>query len=302
MKLYHASLNVGTLLKYHKLFPDRKLNVLRSFGMLGSEDHAFCVKYRSKVNSLILDSGTFTLNYAKPEASSFITLNNYKNYVQTFKKYYDFYFNFDADFSDDGFETNLYNQKYLESFKLSPTPVIHDIWGPEIDYYIDRKDKYQRVALGSAQIKTEETLDYVMERFEGTGIKIHLFGNTTFEFLVNYPIASVDTAMWARMGGYGFIKYWNPKKDGKDKTDKIYLEEFIDPKGEKKVTYSNYEFRKDLDEFMSKTLNVTYQGLMGVGGADNKMLVNTHYYAQLEDIVNQIHQEKGFNTMGDAGG
>jgi len=265
--------------------------------MLGSEDHAFCVKHRDKVDSLILDSGTFTLNYAKPEATSSITLSNYKNYVQTFEKHYDFYFNFDADFSDDGFETNLYNQKYLERFGLLPVPVVHDVWGSEIDYYVDRKDKYQRVALGSAQIKTEETLDYVMERFKGTGIKIHLFGNTTFEFLVNYPIASIDTAMWARTGGYGFIHYWNPRKEGLNKIDKIYMEEFLDHDGEKKVTFSNYAFREDLEKFLLETLNITYQDLMGHDGSYNKMLVNTYYYVQLEDIVNQIHQQKGFNTM-----
>lgn len=297
MKLYHASPNLRTLLKYHALFPDRKLNVLRSFGMLDKEDYDFCVKHRGKIGSLIFDCGTFTLNYAKSEATSSITLSNYKNYVQTFEKHYDFYFNFDADFSDDGFETNLYNQKYLESFGLSPVPVVHDVWGSEIDYYIDRRDKYQRVALGSAQIRNEETLGYVMERFEGSGIKIHLFGNTTFEFLVNYPIASVDTAMWARTGGYGFINYWNPRKEGLKKSDRIYMEEFVDHDAEKKVTFSNYEFREDLEKFLLETLDLTYQDLMGHDGSYNKMLVNTHYYVQLEDIVNQIHQQKGFNTM-----
>jgi len=300
MKLYHASLNKKTLLRYHELFPDRKLNVLRSFGQLNSENSAFCKKYRDKIGSLILDSGTWTLNKAKTDMSYVITLSNYKNYAKIVEPYYERVFNFDSNFTDDGFEDNYYNQLILQDADLEPVPVVHDIYGEEIDLYIGKK--YDFVALGSSQITKVDILDYVMEKFKGTGIKIHLFGNSKFDFLTNFPIYSCDTAMWARTGGYGFIKYWNPKKDGKDKTDKIYLEEFIDPKREKKINYSSYEFREDLDEFMSKTLNVTYQGLMGADGAYNKMLVNTHYYAQLEDIVNQIHQEKGFNTMGDAGG
>lgn len=295
MRLYHASLNMWVRRKYNELFPGKKLNVLRSFGMLDSETYAFCVTHRNKIGSLILDSGTWTLNNASPEASKHITLNNYKDYVHTTGKYFDFYFNFDSNFTDDGFEDNLSNQRTLEKTGLSPIPVVHQIEGEEIGYYLSKG--YPRIALGSAQIKKVDTLAKVMDKFEGTGTKIHLFGNTKFDFLSNFPIHSCDSAMWARTGGYGYIKYWNPKKAGINKTDKIYMEEYLQAGDEKKITYSNYEFRNDLDMFLNKTLKITYQDLMGLDGAHYKMLVNTYYYVQLEEIVNQIHRLKGFNTF-----
>lgn len=295
MKLYLASLKKKVLLMYHKLFPERKLNVLRSFGQLNSENYAFCVTHKDKVGSLIFDSGTWTLNKAKIDKSNVITLRNYKNYAKMVGHYYERIFNFDSNFTDDGFEDNYYNQLILEEAGLKPVPVVHDVYGEEIDLYIDKE--YDFVALGSSQITKVDTLSYVLEKFEGTGINIHLFGSAKFEFLTGFPIYSCDTAMWTHTGSYGYIHYWNPKKDGENKIDTIYMEEFIGHEHEKKITFSNYEFRKDLEEFLLKTLKITYQDLMGSDGDCYKSLVNTHFYAQLEDIVNQIHQQKGFNTM-----
>ncbi len=295
MRIYHASLNKRTLLAHHKLFPNRKVSVLRSFGTLNHEEKDFTHKHRDKIESLIFDSGTFTLNYSKGSDIEHITLKNFINYMELFGKHYAFYFNFDSDFSDHGFETNHYNLKVIEGHGLFPIPVIHDIYGKEIPYYI--KNGYDRVALGSAQITSLETLEFVMDFFKGTGIKIHLLGNTTFDFLANFPIHSCDSAMWARKGGFGFILYWNPQKPGENKTDTIYLEEYIQTGKEKKVNFSDYEFQEDLKTYLWDTLRLTHQDLMGDEGSYNKMLVNTHYYVQLEDIINQIHLKKGFNTM-----
>lgn len=293
--IYLASLFLRVLLAYHDRFPDRKLNVLRSFGMLSHEDYAFCVKHRDKVESYILDSGAYTLNKAKSEAGHIISLENYMDYLKTFGHYFDFYFNFDNDFSDEGFENNQLNLKKLEEAGLNPIPVIHNIYSQEIEYYIDHG--YTRIALGSPQINNIYDLEFAMDKFEGTGVNVHLFGNTTFEYLASFPICTCDTAMWAKTGGYGYLKYWNPKKDGMDKTDRIYMEEYMDRDDQKKVTWFNYEFREDLEKFLLETLNITYQDLMGPDGAYSKMLVNTHYFVMIEDIVNQIHRQKGFNTV-----
>jgi hypothetical protein len=86
-----------------------------------------------------------------------ISFSNYKRHVVLFGGQYDHYFNFDADFNDDAFESNLGYQLDMEREGLNPIPVIHDIFGREIDYYIQRG--YQRVALGSKQIRTLEQLE-----------------------------------------------------------------------------------------------------------------------------------------------
>ena len=182
----------------------------------------------------------------------------------------------------------------LEYAGLYPVPVVHDIDGPEIDHYIS--NGYARVALGSSQIKSEEILAAVMSRFYGTGIKIHLMGNVSFNFLANFPIHSADTAGWARDGGYGFILFWNPQKDGVNKTDRIYLEEIIKDGPAYKTVYSTYPYKADLDAFLMTTFGLRYYDLVGPDRSKNKQLVNTYYYAQLEDIITGIHRQKGFET------
>ena len=165
MKLYLASMNLEVLLKYHQLFPQRRLNVLRSFGRLDKHDYGFVKKHRKKVGGLILDSGTWTLNNAKTPSPA-ITLPNYIRHLSLFGKDYDFYFSFDSDFTENGFGINFSNMREMEEAGVKPVPVVHDILGKEIDEYIERG--YKRVALGSKQIKKPATLEYAINRFKGT--------------------------------------------------------------------------------------------------------------------------------------
>jgi hypothetical protein len=295
MRIYLASMRMKVVRRYHELFPKRKLNVLRSFGRLDGEDWGFCFTHRDKISGLITDSGTWTLNNVSSEVARRITLTNYKNYISTFGEHFDFYFNFDDDFTDDGFENNLYNQRILEAADLKPVPVIHDIWGEEIDYYID--SGHTHVALGSPQIKSTKILSYVMNKFKGKEIKVHLFGHTKFEFITNFPIHSCDSTTWALAGAFGSILYWNPNKRGQNKVDKIPLGEYLQLDAPEKMYFENYPYRREVEQYLFDTFGLTYEDLVGPNGKFYQQLVNTHYYVQLEDRVNQIHRQKGFNTM-----
>jgi hypothetical protein len=223
-----------------------------------------------------------------------ITLEGYKNYAQDFGSYFDFYFNFDSNFTDEGFGANLSNQIYLEKAGLHPVPVIHDIYGNEIPYYIERK--YPLVALGSSQITDIYSLEMIVDRLQRAGIQIHLFGNSTFEFLFSLPIFSCDSTAWVKTGAFGSIKYWNPKKEGRDKTDDIYLEEYLNNFAKAKNSISTYKYRNDLKEYLHKTFGITLEDLLGSSGKFYQQLVNTHHFNKLEERINQIHQQKGFNT------
>ena len=62
MKIYNSSISVDIVRKYKKLFPDAKINVLRSFGILDKDVALLCKRFRPYIGGLILDSGTWTLN------------------------------------------------------------------------------------------------------------------------------------------------------------------------------------------------------------------------------------------------
>jgi len=300
MKLYNAALSPQIFLKFNKLFANIKLNILISYANADYSVEAFCLKYRDKIGSVIEDSGTWTANHAKSIEPDSVTLESYIDYLVTLNQLYDKplfdeYFSFDIDHSNKGFGINYHNYLKMIDAGLSPTYVIHNIDGDEIDYFIDEGVK--RLALGSAQIKTPDTLDYVMNKLIPAGVSVHLFGHTKFDLIANFPIDSCDSTGWAYTGKFGHIKYWNPKKDGVNKTDQIYLEEYSGTGIDHKITLSNYEYRDDLEDYLHHSFKMTSWDLIKEsGGAYNKMLVNLYYYAQLEKIVTQIHQEKGFKT------
>ena len=294
MRIYHASLNLRTLLHYNMLFPEKRINVLRSFGMLDYEMLGFCKDHRSKMGSLIFDSGTWTLNNAKYDVAAQINFPAYKDYISTFARYFDFYFNFDSVFSDDTDEINYQNQLAMEEAGLKPVPVVHDVDRDEIDYYIDKG--YTTVALGSKQNSNPDVLARAFEKFSSAGIRVHLFGNMKFSSITDFPIWSCDTTAWAQRGLWGFIYYWNPHRPDLDQTDKIYMEEYMDITKKYRFMYSNYEYRSDLDEYLYNDLKITTSDLYGPDGAFYKGLANLHFYVELEQTVTQIHQKRGFDT------
>jgi len=295
VKIYLSSLWLYVLKKYIELFPNSRINVLASFAALNYDVAMFCKRYRPKIGGLTLDSGVWTINNAL-SGTGHITVEGYIAYLRVAAKYFDFYFNFDENFNADGFEENYINQLKIEANGFSPIPVVHDIEGDEIQTYINRG--YSRVALGSRQIKSRKVLEEVMRRFEGTGIKIHLFGNTKFDLLAHAPIHSCDAAMWAREGGWGRVRYWNPHKEGENKTDRIYLEEYIKENDEEEaISFSTYEYRREFEEYLWNTFKLEYYDLIGSDRSVNKMLVNTHYFVQLEKVITDIHRKKGFDTL-----
>ena len=89
-----------------------------------------------------------------------------------------------------------------------------------------------------------------------------------------------------------FMRRLRNEKKGLIKQDMIYLEEYYHSNNAKKNILSNYEFRDDLKIFLYETLGVTFEDLLGRDGAFYKQLVNTHYYVQLERIVNEIRRRR----------
>ena len=134
-----------------------------------------------------------------------------------------------------------------------------------------------------------------MEKFKGSNIKVHLFGNTRFDFISEFPIFSCDSSGWAKSGAFGRILYWNPHNMDENKTDTIILEDYLKAEEKKRNYFSTYLFRDDLEVYWDKVFGLNYYDFFGPEGYYNRQLVNLHYFVELEEQVNQIHQKKGFS-------
>jgi hypothetical protein len=291
MKIFNAGMQLKVLLEYAKLYPAVKLDILKSFATRDHEIQRFCGDKRKKIGNLIFDSGTYSLNNSSQTPSG-VNLSAYKAYLLQFGQQFDWYFNFDSDFSGGDSPENYQNQLELEGAGLKPVPVVHDIYGDEIQHFIDTGNKM--VALGSSQITSMKVLAGVMEQFASTGVKVHLLGNVSFNFISNFPIYSCDTSAHAQRGKYGFIYYWNPNNPDVDKTDRIYLDEYYSTSNPKKITLSNYQHRDPFLKYLQDELGIVESDLYGDQRVFWKQVANLHYYVHLEQVVNQIHKTQGF--------
>lgn len=288
MIIYQSSLDSRRLTHYFEITGQR-VSVLLSYALLGG-DTTKMISSRDKVNSLILDSGAYT-DQRSPSPTD---IDGYINYLAIAGKYYDFYFNLDQDFTENVFSsTNLTNLLRMEKAGLKPVPVIHSLFTREIEYYIDRG--YPIVALGSSYSDRLDALKFVFEKFaKHPNVKIHIFGTTGYENLIEVPVYSVDSSSWGLVGKYGNIAYWNPESEEADKTEYIYVSGYFYPANVPKHRFPTYRHRRSLEEYLHETFNFTYWDLLGEKGLYNMQVVNMHHYTELEKRITAEHRKKGF--------
>jgi hypothetical protein len=172
-------------------------------------------------------------------------------------------------------------------------PVIHSLYTGEIEYYIERE--YPIVALGSSYATRLDALKFVFDKFsKNPGVKIHIFGTTNYENLIEVPVYSVDSSSWGTMGKFGNIAYWNPESDKVDKTEVIYLGGYYHPDDPPEHEFQTYWCKRQFEEYLHNTFGFTHRDLLGEGGYYNMQVVNMHHYVELEKKITAEHRKRGF--------
>ena len=290
MLIYQSSLDSGILNCYFRIIGQR-VSALLSYAILGNDTFDMAHTHRDKLISLVLDSGSWT-----DQRSPFPTdIDEYIEYLGTAAKYFDFYINLDQDFSEDVFsDVNLANLLKMEKKGLKPVPVIHSLYTGEIEYYLDRD--YPIVALGSSYATRLDALKFVFEKFEKKpDVKIHIFGTTNYDNLIEIPAYSVDSSSWGTQGKFGKIAYWNPESEETDKTEYIYVRGYYHLDKPPKHHFVAYWCKRQLDEYLEKTFNFTYHDLLlEKTGYYNIQIVNMHHYVELEKRITAEHRKRGF--------
>jgi hypothetical protein len=229
------------------------------------------------------------------QGTSNLTIEEVISFLESFGHLLDRYFNFDTDFSEQGFDHNIANQIRMERAGLKPVPVIHNFFNDEIEYYLD-SGKYDWLALGSSQSTKFDDIRYAVDKIKKWGnpnIKIHWFGGSKFDWLCQLPIASCDTTSWAQTGMYGYVYFWNPENPDFNKTDKIYIGGRMKGGVKGEYDFVNYPWRKDLEEYLFNTFGFTYANLCGYEDKLNMQLVNTRFFAEQEKRINEERVKRG---------
>ncbi|MBF0234021.1 MAG: hypothetical protein HQK65_13435 [Desulfamplus sp.] len=298
IKIYLSSFNKEVLYAYKKLKPNSELNGLLSFGTRKNDYTNMIITDRAKFNGLILDSGAYTLNNAKNSKNT-ITLRGYIAFCSVPKIYksFDFVFNFDEDFTLDGFYENRENMNELEKAGINVVPVAHDYINEcvdEIGYYIDRK--YPIIALGFSEHKKrnkKKNIGIAVKRITNAGLNVHLLGVTQYSILSEYPIAYCDSSSWAQEGLFGNIIWWNNDKQSENKTSRIRFLDKENSADKHKVHIGNYLHRKKFESYIKENFGMTIDDLNGNNKEFNRQIVNIHFFVQLQDEIRKAHIRNG---------
>lgn len=290
-KYFHASIFLRVLKKYYELFPKELLNVLLSLAYNPAERKGFLVDCRHMMDEIIGDSGAWSV----AQGTSDITIDVVIAILKICGHRFNRYFSFDTDFSDKGFENNISNQIKMENAGLHPVPVVHNFFNQEISYYV-QSGKYDWVALGSSQSTNFDDVRYAVDRIKIWGnpdIKIHWFGGGKFDWLAKLPIASCDTSSWVKTGQFGKINYWNPHEEKFYKGHTIYVGGQIRELKEGEYHFVTYPWRRELEEYLDQNLHLTYSDLLGYDDKFNLQLVNTRFFAELQNRINIERNKRG---------
>ncbi|MCK5682969.1 hypothetical protein KAJ27_02570 [bacterium] len=300
MKIYLSSLTVAILLHLYRLFPYRKVNVLKSFGVVNSDDHLFLDGSIPNIGSLMYDCGTYSLHFAKSVSEAKVHIDDYIAHLIKGQHHtlYDHYSNFDKNFTAQGFQENLIALKKMEAAGLKPFPVVHDYWMREIPYYIN--EGYDFIALGNVMLKGSNTklrrqrhIDHAMSIIP-VDRKVHLFGASSYKAIAHLNLYSCDSSSWALNSKFGFILFWDPNKSGEDKTVRLFfLDRNRDYWGGKPIYWEKYKRRDQLETYIG-TLGFTYSDLMGHNRGHYRKLLNAIYYLTIEDVITQKRQQQKF--------
>jgi len=291
-RIYLSSMSLRHLEEFAKRFPSIKPNVLLSYALLDSDLVAFTDTHRHLMESLILDSGVYSLNNPTNRLNQGTLFSKYLTYCTYSHSKWDLVFNFDAHFGLNSYNGNLVYQVQLEAAGIQPVPVVHNIYNDDADKVIARGlANHKAVAIGQCSGRTSmKNIRPMVEKLHYAGARVHFFGSSEFRLMAQLPISCCDSTSWCKYPSMGIVLYWNPKKNSFDKTDKIHFPKHQDaPSPQGSQYYNKYGYLKDFEEYLGHHLGLTITDLLGRNADLYRGVVNMLYYCLLEEVITK-HQ------------
>lgn len=276
---------------YITMFPNAKLNILVSYGLRNPSIPDFLFKYSDNIDSIILDSGTFTLNFAKNlKTRERISFEGYRAYLKTLGHSFKYVFNYDSNFDADGKYDNDEHLKILQDDGHNVVPVVHSYKDEEVESYLNAGHKI--IALGFSKTeKTRPNIERLCKLIHDNGAKAHVLGVSSWDRLAHTPIAYCDSSSWAQHGLFGCIQFWNETKQvfmGKDKTDTIRFPDTTAPRKTGHY-YHDYKDQHVLYPWIKKTFGWDDYELLSKHEREKRVLINIHYYVELQRRLTEFH-------------
>jgi len=286
VRIYQSSLTSKTLSLLEEKRPDVAIHVLRSYLVDSPGTFEIILKKHLNIKSLAYDSGTWSIS--RNTHKHHIDAEIYGDFLEECAPGFCFYFGFDPVHGDEGTEDSIENQRYLESRGLTPVPVIQNL-NLEVDYYINNKNKYPFVAIGSTGKKKLSELIRCTNIMYQAGIRVHWFGVGSLVKLSSAPVWSSDCSSFAQWVKNGMLIFYD---NNAQKEVAIATREY-GKSGNRNKNYirTHYLFEKYSD-WLFDNLSLNVEDV--ISDHSLKMLANSYYFYELEIKINEIHRSKGF--------
>lgn len=290
MRVYISSPGKHVMRELASRCPGIKLNILLSKARMPANYKAFLAEFEPIIESVILDNGAFSVMHSKLDITLSQLLTRFTVHSTLSGNRYLMVFSPDFNFGPQGFEENYERLLDMEELNIEAVPVIHNLKNHEIWSYAE--DGHEFVAIGQyAGRKNPEVLFQAVNRLRvDFGMKVHLFGISDFSLISLCPAFSCDSKSWLNDALTGIVRFWNPAKTDRDKTDILYFPDELDKM--KKGTISRYHY-KDLDvfkKFIGDELKLTLDEFVSKKrGSVCRQLAAILYYNTLERVVTDIH-------------
>ncbi|WP_075354769.1 hypothetical protein [Desulfovibrio sp. DV] len=296
MDIYLSSPVEAALDEVLERAPGTKLNVLLTIADMPSDLDAYFTRYGSIINQVALDCGKFSDNNSKLNITTQQLSAKHAIHLKYNRERYKLAFSFDESFEPDGFEINHAHLARLENLGIENiTPVVHNLRNFEVNAFI--RKGHTSVAIGKQEGKTNPKLLFPRV-FQAIAYRlyVHLFGITEFNILVGCPATSCDSKSWLDDGNTGVVRYWNPAKQGENKTDVLYIP---NEQGKMKSGMQllwEYEYLDEFKRFVGNYGLTVYQ-LAGLKGGLYRQFLGMMYYRTLEDVVTELHRKNPLFTV-----
>lgn len=299
MKIFNAGMTLPALMGFCQRYPHHKPDVLLSYPLLPTIPRLFTHKHRHLIGGLFLDNGAFGANQPDSTLDADELYAKFKTYCEYSGKDWDLVFSFDRNFGLNGYAENMEYQKELEQLGIPVVTTLHNIYNDDVNKIIARGlPEHKVVAIGQCDGREiyANIKDPVMKIYNAGG-KVHFFGAINFDLFCRLPIYTCDASSWSKYPAYGFVLYWNPKREKLNKTDKLYFPKLQDGRPSSGAQYYNtYEYLKDFKEYLWNNLKFQIRDLLGDNNEDNRRIANIFYYSQLEKIIGEKQLAHGFDT------
>lgn len=295
MRIFQSSLSYKTFELIDTYFPNIKINLLRSFGLNDAETFRILQDFPHLIDMKILDSGVWS-KFNIPETIQH-EVEDYGKFLPKHADKFDCYFNYDEDFKEiekDHFGSkNDDNQRYLENLGLNPVPVLHNLETTEINKYIELRQKYPFIAIGSNAI-SNKNFEKSVKDLKAAGIKTHAFKIGSADKLQGLEVWSSDCSSHAQWTKNGRVVFF----DNKTKKDKALSFRPFTKKAEPNEDY----FRESplLDSytnFLENMVGIEIQAV--IKNSDFRTFSNSIYFWWLERYVTCHNQGLGITFVDD---